>query len=297
MRPWMVLRHKVLVVALALALVGSVSWHKAVAAEVEYLMVPSGAMGRDIPVAFMAGGPHAVYLLDAFNAGDAVSNWVTAGNAMNRLAGKGISVAAPAGGAFSLYTDWEQDGGRQWETFLSSELPDWLSSNKGMAPSGHAVVGAAQGGTAALALAEFHPERFRYAGSMSGFLYPSHTAVSGSIREGMMRFGGVDADNMWGGPQFGRWKWHDPNVHSGDLVTNNTRIWIFCPQTLTASDPATMIGYPDQAQSTNRIFMANFKQAGGNNGRFDLPADGDHGWSTWGPQLSAMASDLASTIR
>ena len=40
------------------------------AAAVEYLLVSSGAMGRDIPVAFPAGGPHAVYLLDAFDAGD-----------------------------------------------------------------------------------------------------------------------------------------------------------------------------------------------------------------------------------
>ena len=63
---------------------------------VEMLMVPSGAMGRDIPVAFQGGGPHAVVLLDAFNAAPDVSNWVTAGNAMNTLAGKGISVAAPA---------------------------------------------------------------------------------------------------------------------------------------------------------------------------------------------------------
>ena len=54
---------------------------------VEHLMVPSAAMGRDIPVAFMGGGPHAVYLLDAFNAAPDVSNWVTAGNAMNTLAG------------------------------------------------------------------------------------------------------------------------------------------------------------------------------------------------------------------
>ena len=72
---------------------------KARAAGYETLMVPSAAMGRDIPVAFMAGGPHAVYLLDAFDAAPDVSNWVTAGNAMNTLAGKGISVAAPAGGA------------------------------------------------------------------------------------------------------------------------------------------------------------------------------------------------------
>src|SRR5919201_4179470 len=95
-------------------------------ADVEYLMVPSAAMGRDIPVAFQGGGPHAVVLLDAFNAGDPVSNWVSAGNAMGALSGKGISVAAPASGAYSLYTNWEQDGSRQWETFLSSELPDWL---------------------------------------------------------------------------------------------------------------------------------------------------------------------------
>jgi len=100
---------------------------------VEYLMVPSAAMGRAIPVAFQGGGPHAVFLLDAFNAAPDVSNWVTAGNAMNTLAGKGISVAAPAGGAWSLYTNWEQDGSRQWETFLSSELPDWLAANKGLA--------------------------------------------------------------------------------------------------------------------------------------------------------------------
>ena len=42
-------------------------------------MVPSAAMGRDIPVAFQGGGPHAVVLLDAFNAAPDVSNWVRRG--------------------------------------------------------------------------------------------------------------------------------------------------------------------------------------------------------------------------
>ena len=141
-------------------------------ADVEYLMVPSAAMGRDIPVAFQGGGPHMVVLLDAFNAAPDVSNWVTAGNAMNTLAGKGISVAAPASGAWSLYTNWEQDGSRQWETFLSDELPNWMAANKGLAPSGHGIVGAAQGGTGAMTMATFHPDRYRFAGSLSGFLHP-----------------------------------------------------------------------------------------------------------------------------
>jgi S-formylglutathione hydrolase FrmB len=267
------------------------------AAGVENLMVPSAAMGRDIPVSFLGGGAHAVYLLDAFNAGDTVSNWVTAGNAMNALAGKGISVVAPAGGAYSLYTDWEQDGGRQWETFLTRELPDWLGANKGLAPGGHAIVGASQGGTAALTLAEFHPDRFTYAGSLSGFLYPSSTAVNGAITAGMQQFGGVNTQLMWGAAQLGRWKWHDPYVHIGLLLQNNTRLWIYSPDTLGCSDAAAMIGYCAQAQGTTHDFYQQYRAGYGHNGHFDLPTSGNHDWSSWRPQLAAMSGDLAASIK
>jgi S-formylglutathione hydrolase FrmB len=284
--------------AVAVALVGFTAVPAAQAEpQVESLMVPSASMGRDIPVAFMGGGPHAVFLLDAFNAGETVSNWVRAGNAMNTLAGKGISVVAPAGGAYSLYTNWEQDGSRQWETFLSAELPDWLVANKGLAPGGHAIVGASQGGTGALTLAEFYPFRFRYAGSMSGFLTPSATTFNGAITDGMMRFGGVDTRNMWGLPQLGRWKWHDPDVHIALLVNNNTRLWVFSPQSLTASDEAAMLGYADQAQGSNLTFTTHYRMARGNNGHFDLPVSGDHGWASWGPQLAAMSGDMVNSIK
>ncbi len=267
------------------------------AAAVEYLMVPSAAMGRDIPVAFQAGGPHAVVLLDAFNAAPDVSNWVTAGNAMNTLAGKGISVVAPASGAFSLYTNWEQDGSKQWETFLSAELPDWLAANKGLAPGGHAIVGAAQGGTGAMMMATFHPDRYSYAGSLSGFLDPSATTENGAITAGMSRFGNVDTYRMWGPPQFGRWKWHDPNVHVQLLVDNNTRLWVFSPTTLTCADPPAMIGYCEQAQGSNRTFYQHYRRVGGHNGHFDFPDGAQHDWSSWGPQLAAMSGDLVAAIK
>ncbi len=270
---------------------------RAKAAAVEYLMVPSAAMGRDIPVAFADGGPHAVILLDAFNAAPDVSNWMTAGNAMNSLAGKGISVVAPASGAWSLYTNWEQDGSRQWETFLSSELPDWLAANKGLAPGGHGIVGAAQGGTGALTLATFHPDRYRFAGSLSGFLTPSATAFNGAITAGLAQFGGADTRNMWGMPQLGRWKWHDPDVHAQLLADNSIRLWVYSPATLTCSDPAAMIGYCDQAQGSNRVFYQHYRSVGGHNGHFDFPTGGDHDWSSWGPQLAALAPDLVATIR
>lgn len=264
---------------------------------VEYLMVPSAAMGRDIPVAFQPGGPHAVFLLDAFDAAPDVSSWVSAGNAMNAFADKGVSVVAPAGGAWSLYTDWEQDGSRQWESFLSSELPDWLAANKGLALAGHGIVGAAQGGTGALMMAEFHPDRFRYAGSMSGFLTPSATTMNGAITAGMAQFGGVDTRNMWGLSQLGRWKWHDPDVHVQLLVDNNTRLWVYSPATLTCSDPPAMIGYCDQAQGSNRTFYNHYRAVGGSNGHFDIPVSGQHDWSSWGPQLAAMSGDLVATIK
>jgi len=293
-------RRNVLLLRTALAvLLGPCLWTaaQAKAAAVDYLMVPSAAMGRDIPVAFMSHGPHAVYLLDVFNAGDSVSNWVTAGNAMTTLAGTGVSVVAPAGGAYSLYTDWEQDASRQWETFLSDELPNWLAANKGLAPGGHAIVGASQGGTAALTLAAFHPERFRYAGSMSGFLTPSNTTLKGAITAGMMQFGGVDTRNMWGLAQLGRWKWHDPDVHVQLLVDNNTRLWVFSPATLVCSDPAAMLGYCDQAQGSNRRFYDHYRSVGGHNGHFDVLPAGSHDWSTWAHQLVTMSADLAGSIK
>ena len=285
-----------LVVALGGVTVTAGTAGTAQAAGYESLMVPSAAMGRDIPVAFLHGGPHAVYLLDACDAAPTLSNWVTAGNAMNTLAGKGISVVAPAGGAYSMYTNWERDGGKQWETFLSSELPNWLAANKGLAPGGHAAVGAACGGYGAMALATFHPDRFGFAGSLSGFLYPSSTNYNGAILAGLQQFGGVDGNGMWGAPQLGRWKWHDPNVHASLLAQNNTRVWVFSPTNEGASNPAAMMGQGGAAMGSAREFYQTYRRVGGHNGHFDL-GGGDNGWGSWAGQLGAMSGDIVGAIR
>ncbi|MBV8790339.1 MAG: esterase family protein [Mycobacterium sp.] len=299
-RGWSALLRMFCVAALSVALIGATvvagSAGKARAAGFESLMVPSAAMGRDIPVAFMAGGPHAVYLLDAFNAAPDVSNWVTAGNAMNTMAGKGVSVVAPAGGAFSMYTNWEQDGSKQWDTFLSGELPNWLAANKGLAPGGHAAVGASQGGYAAMALAAFHPDRFGFAGSLSGFLYPSSTNYNGAILAGLQQFGGVDGNGMWGAPQLGRWKWHDPYVHASLLAQNNTRVWVYSP-TNAGGDDAAMIGQASAAMGSSREFYQQYRSNGGHNGHFDFPGGGDNGWGSWSGQLGAMSGDIVGAIR
>jgi len=94
----------------------------------------------------------------------------------------------------------------------------------------------------------------------------------------------------------GRWKFHDPNVHANLLVANNTRLWVFSPQTVTCSDPAAMIGFCDQAQGSNRTFYAHYRALGGRNGHFDFPAGGNHDWGSWSAELGALASDVAAAI-
>jgi S-formylglutathione hydrolase FrmB len=145
-----------------------------------------------------------------------------------------------------------------------------------------------------MALAAFHPDRFGYAGSMSGVLYPSSTNVGGSIVAGMDQFGGVDAYGMWGAPQLGRWKWHDPYVHAELLAANNTRVWVV-NWVGGASDPATMIGMTDQATGSGRSFYKQYRYVRAHNGHFDFP-EGDNGWGSWSSQLGAMTGDLVGAI-
>jgi S-formylglutathione hydrolase FrmB len=195
-----------------------------------------------------------------------------------------------------MYTNWERDGSKQWDTFLSTELPDWLAANKGLAPGGHAVVGASQGGYAAMALATFHPERFGFAGSLSGFLYPSNTTTGGAILAGLQQFGGVDGNGMWGAPQLGRWKWHDPDVHASMLAQNNSRIWVWSPMNM-GGDAAAMIGQAGEAMGNARFFYQEYRNVGGHNGHFDFPTGGSNDWGSWGSQLGAMSGDIVGAIR
>jgi S-formylglutathione hydrolase FrmB len=95
----------------------------------------------------------------------------------------------------------------------------------------------------------------------------------------------------------GRWKWRDPDVHVKLLVDSNTRLWISSPATLTAGDEASMIGYPEQAQGSNRSFYTHHRHLGGSNGHFDFPVGGDHGWANRAAQLHALSGDLAAWIR
>jgi diacylglycerol O-acyltransferase/trehalose O-mycolyltransferase len=277
---------------------------------VEYLQVPSPSMGRDIKVQFQSGGngSPAVYLLDGLRAQDDYNGWDINTAAFEWYLGSGLSIVMPVGGQSSFYTDWYKPAcGKsgcstyKWETFLTSELPQWLQANREVKPTGSAAVGLSMAGSSSMTLAIWHPDQFIYAGSMSGFLNPSEGWWPFLINVSMGDAGGYKADDMWGstGDPNNAWQRNDPMVNIPRLVANNTRLWVYCGN----GNPSELGGDNVPAKflegltiRTNRTFQDNYLAAGGNNGVFNFPDSGTHDWGYWGQQLQAMKPDLQRVL-
>ena len=277
---------------------------------VEYLMVPSPSMGVDIKVQFQSGGGNSpgVYLLDGLRAQEDFNGWDINTQAFEWFLDSGLSVIMPVGGQSSFYSDWYAPARNKgptrtykWETFLTSELPQWLSANRGVRTTNNAAIGLSMAGSASLTLAIWHPNQFTYAGSMSGFLNPSEGWWPFLINISMGDAGGFKADDMWGKTEDpnSAWKRNDPMVNIDRLVANNTRIWIYCgngqPNELGGGDlPATFL--EGLTIRTNITFRDNYLAAGGTNGVFNFPENGTHNWAYWGRELQAMIPDLQSHL-
>ena len=278
---------------------------------VEGLQVPSAAMGRNILVQFQGGGPHAVYLLDGLRAQDDFSGWDINTPAFDWFYQSGLSLVEPVGGQSSFYSDWYQPAKGssgtttyKWETFLTQELPAYLAANKGIAPTGNAVVGLSMSGGAALNLAAFYPSQFIFAGSLSGFLNPSQGLWPTMIGFAMKDAGGYNANDMWGPSSDPAWRRNDPMLNLPTLVANNTAIWVYCGNGVTSDlDTPGDFGVQYSAQflenitiNTNKEFQKQYVALGGRNAVFNFPPDGTHSWGYWGAQLQAMKPDLIRVL-
>ena len=277
---------------------------------VEYLMVPSPSMGHDIKVQFQSGGDNspAVYLLDGLRAQDDFNGWDINTQAFEWYLDSGLSIVMPVGGQSSFYADWYSPAcGKagcqtyKWETFLTSELPNWLAANRNVRSTNNAAVGLSMAGSASMILSVYHPGQFSYAASLSGFLNPSEGSWPFLINISMGDAGGFKANDMWGptqDPNSG-WKRNDPMVQIPTLVANGTRLWVYCgngqPNELGGGDlPATFL--EGLTIRTNLTFRDNNIAAGGNNAVFNFPDDGTHNWAYWGQQLQQMKPDLQSHL-
>jgi diacylglycerol O-acyltransferase/trehalose O-mycolyltransferase len=305
------IRRWCIAIAAVALLPGLVVGHAPTAhAAVEVLMVPSPSMGRDIPVQFQGGGPKAVYLLDGLRARDDRNGWDIETGAFSWFDGSGLSVVMPVGGMSSFYTNWYRPAvgnGRtqtyKWETFLTSELPGWLAANRGISPSGNAVVGVSMSGSSALILAAYYPGQFSYAGSLSGFLNLSAGFWPVLVGVSMADAGGFNALDMWGVYGGPAWQRNDPMLQIGRLVANGTRIWVYSgngnPTDLDAGLGNAQI--PAQFLEgltirTSKEFQSRYHAAGGRNAVFNFPPNGTHSWGYWGGQLQAMKPDIQRVL-
>lgn len=283
-----------------LACVGGVA-PPARAASPEFLQVPSAGMGRNITVEFQSGGAPAVYLLDGLRARDDRSGWDIETNAFDDYRGSGISVVAPVGGRSSFYADWYAPANGEtykWETFLTSELPQYLSG-RGVRSNRNAVVGISMSGSSALILAAYHPNQFAYAGSLSAYLTPSSGQGPMLIGMAMNDEGGYNPQDMWGPPGGPGWQRNDPTVQAGRLAADNTRLWVYSgngtPSEIgEGSIPGQVI--EQVVLQSNVDFEDAYKADGGHNATFNIDANGVHSWGYWGAQLNAMKPDMQSTL-
>ena len=271
------------------------------AANPEFLQVPSAGMGRNITVEFQGGGAPALYLLDGLRARDDRSGWDIETPAFDEFRGSGISVVAPVGGRCSFYSDWYGSANGEtykWETFLTSELPGFLSG-RGVRSSRDAVVGVSMSGSSALILAANHPGQFAYAGSLSAYLTPSSGNGPSLIKLAMNDEGGYNPEDMWGPAGGPGWQRHDPTVQAGRLAANNTRLYVYSgngtPSELgEGSLPGQVI--EQVVLQSNVAFRDAYTGAGGHNAVFNLDSNGVHSWGYWNAQLAGERADIQGTL-
>lgn len=255
-----------------------------------------------------------VYALDGLRARNDLSGWEIDTDVERVLTAWNINVVMPVGGQSSFYSDWvaaSNTNGQAvpyaWETFLTRDLRDALAARLGFNPRGNGVFGLSMGGSAALVLAAYHPDQFRYAASYSGYLNISAPGMKEGLRAAMLDAGGYNIDSMWGPPWNELWLRNDPFVFAPLLRANGTRLWISCGngvpgardqvrQPIDAFHVGNAMGLETIALANTRAFQARLDSLGPTNATFDYTSDGIHNWFYWQDQVLKMLPDLSANI-
>ncbi|WP_067817919.1 alpha/beta hydrolase [Nocardia inohanensis] len=196
------------------------------------LWVPSSMGNIKVQVQWAArGGSSALYVLDGLRAPGDHSQWVTDTNALRQFAGDNVTLVFPVGGHSSFYTDWYRPSSSngqattyRWETFLTRELPDYLAGF-GVSRTQNAIVGASMGGNAAMILAAYHRDQFKFAGSFSGYLNPTFPLWNEAMRAAMRDEGNFNVDDMWGPASDPSWSRNDASAQVERLRGLPMYVW------------------------------------------------------------------------
>ncbi|WP_081635737.1 alpha/beta hydrolase family protein [Nocardia sp. BMG111209] len=255
-----------------------------------------------------------LYALDGLRARDDLSGWEIDTDVPRLVSQYNINIVMPVGGQSSFYTDWAaasntngQAKAYTWETFLTQDLPGALRDRLGFSPVGNAIMGLSMGGSAAMTMAAYHPEQFKYAAAYSGYLNLSGIGMREALRLAMLDAGGYNIDAMWGFPWDPRWTRNDPTHEVNLLRANGTRLWVSSGNGIPG--PRDQINQPMDAfhlvnaqvleaiaLGNTRAFQASWDGSGPGNATFDYTAVGVHSWHYWTDEVVKMLPDLSEHL-
>jgi diacylglycerol O-acyltransferase / trehalose O-mycolyltransferase len=273
--------------------------HRAPAGGFEDLMVPSSMGPVKVQVQWAKrGGSAALYLLDGMAARDDRNAWSFETNALRQFADDDVTLVMPVGGQSSFYSDWSTPSSTngqkytyKWETFLTRELPDFLAGY-GVSRTNNGVVGLSMSGGAALMLAAFHRDQFKFAGSFSGALNLSAPGMREAVRVAVLRWGAYNIDAM-AAPWSPAWLRMDPTIFAPQL--KGLPMFISAGSALPGPEhrPDGVAGIFDTGVSmgieavtlfSTRSFQERLNSLG-IGATFDFPGTGIHTWKYWEAEL------------
>ena len=245
-------------------------------------------------------------LLDGLRARDDASGWTLETRISQFFDAKQAVVVLPVGGQSSFYTDWEKDAkghSYQWETFLTEELPpllarDWRVDDR------TGVAGLSMGGTAAMMLAERHPDVYRFAGSFSGFLDTTSFGMPEAIKIAMQDAGGYTAEDMWGPAGSERWTEQDPKLHVSELRGTSLYVSAGSGNTGPWDQPSGLPGIPANfpgyglellSRMTSQTFVNKAREAGVSVTANFRPS-GTHTWPYWQFEMTQAWPQYAAAV-
>ncbi|QNG20912.1 esterase family protein [Rhodococcus triatomae] len=256
------------------------------------------------------GGNAALYLLDGLRARDDRNAWSFETNALAQFGNDNVTLVMPVGGESSFYSDWYspsnfngQEITYKWETFLTQELPNFLAGY-GVSRSNNAVLGLSMGGSAALTLAAYHRDQFKFAGSLSGYLNISAPGMREAIRVAMIDAGRYNVDAMWGPPWNPAWLRNDPFVFAPQL--QGLSMYISAASGLPGEHdrPVAPIDYYNTANGmglealaliNTRAFQVRLATLG-IPANFSFPPNGTHSWPYWEAELWKARGQILDTL-
>lgn len=170
------------------------------------------------------GGSPTLYLLPGIDGGDnldpggmwapGTKSWFGMADIPGFFADKNVNVVSPLGGQFSWYTDWVGDPAKQYQRYMTRELPPLIDAEYDT-NGRNAVGGLSSTGGTAVDYAIQAPGLYKAVGSYSGLLTPAANPQQVSIT---LMGGGASADAMWGPAGGPLWVAHDPSLNVGKLA-------------------------------------------------------------------------------